>query len=201
MQGLIVSQEMQTEHVKTKHGCMLMIAAVVATVSVIWWLQLENAPLEKAPPSMIEGVLGDFLILPETNDFGFTVTISNKSPTPKSVHAFVYGKNDTSSPPRRAAWPFGGLLFREAGSGRGALSEYGVRKNWATRHPDSKGARIDVPSGGNVSLPGVLPMNETCHHEAWRGQPIDPSVQFREVHVWLVSEEGELIFSRKWTIK
>jgi len=128
----------------------------------------------------------------------FDLTLRNLSPKEITVYVVVYAKNDRFIPPRRGAWPMGGVLFYEAGTGRGSLSYHDIMRNWNSRPEDSKGCKITISENKNEKLEGALPINEICQHEAWRGKPIDPRADYEEWNIWVFSERGELVFKKTY---
>lgn len=166
-----------------------------------------NAARKPKPPEPIPKVVAElskFTIdragLGEGGDFVFTVHLTNQDSKENTVYAVVYGKNDMFSPPRREAWPAGGILFRLAGTSRGALSPSDITRNW---NSDSDSDLVEqfkeiagdvrLKPGESDSFEGALPINETSLHEAWKGQRLDPRSMFNEVYLWVFSDDGRLI--------
>ena|GEM_PF-4808012 len=161
----------------------------------------EPAQDSRSQRLMISASLSNFKVDREWAQFVFTLELRNEQPQENTVHVVVYGKNDMFSPPRRSAWPFPGLLFRQAGTRRGALSSSDISRNWNTRPEDTKGMKSVLKPSGSESLEGALPINETCLHETWRGKPLDPRSMYNEVYLWVFSKDGSLIFEKEYDVK
>ena len=46
-------------------------------------------------------------------------------------------------------------------------------------------------------MDGILPINKTSLHAAWRGQAINPNALYEEWSLWIFSADGELLFDEK----
>ncbi|MBN2456138.1 MAG: hypothetical protein JXB29_06340 [Sedimentisphaerales bacterium] len=146
------------------------------------------------------------LVIEIDSDFGiktqfFDLTIRNLSSKDITLYVVVYAKNDRFSPPRRGAWPMGGVLFYEAGTGRGNLSYHDIMRNWNSKPDNSKGCKVTIPVDKNEKLEGALPINKISQHEAWRGKPIDPRANYEKWNIWVFSERGELLFKKTYEVK
>lgn len=164
--------------------------------------QLKSKPA--TPPETspkIKANLSKFTVDRSNAQFVFTLQVSNPESQENNVYVVVYGKNDMFSPPRRSAWPFAGLLFRQAGTRRGALSSSDISRNWDSRPENTKGMKIVLRPNASKSLEGALLINETCYHEAWRGKPLDPRSMYNKVYLWVFSQNGQLIFEKKYVVK
>lgn len=159
------------------------------------------APAPSKPAPKITAALSKFTVDRANAQFGFTLVVTNQEPKQKTVRVVVYAKNDMFSPPRRSAWPFAGLLFRQAGTGRGSLSPSAVSRDWSSRPDNTMGMRVVLESNGSEVLKGVLPINKTSQLAAWRGQSLDPRSMYNEAYVWVFSEDGQLIFSKNYDVK
>ncbi|KKL71042.1 hypothetical protein LCGC14_2098880 [marine sediment metagenome] len=158
-------------------------------------------PVPSAAVSKITAGLSKFTVDRANAQFVFTLEVSNQESREKTVHVVVYGKNDMFSPPRRSAWPFAGLLFRQAGTRRGALSSSDISRNWGSRPSNTRGAKMVLGPNASESLEGALPINDTCQQDAWRGKRLDPRSMYNEVFLWVFSHNGQLIFEREYDVK
>jgi len=158
-----------------------------------------STPTETAPA--IKADLSKFIVDHSNAQFVFTLQVSNHESQENTVYVVVYGKNDMFSPPRRSAWPFAGLLFRQAGTRRGSLSSSDISRNWDSRPDNTKGMKIVLKPNASESIEGALPINETCQLEAWRGKPLDPRSMYNEVSLWVFSQNGQLVFQKKYDVK
>lgn len=166
---------------------------------------VREKPESKAP--QVEAALSNFKADRSTNEFIFQVQVKNLEPRENTVYVVVYGKKDNISPPRRAAWPAGGVLFRLARTDRGLLSPSDISRSWGKEVGKdtselSKGAKVVLAPNGSDSLEGVLPANKVSTLNAWKGQQLDMrSPLFDDVRVWVFSEDGKLVFEKKHNIK
>jgi len=159
----------------------------------------------KQKPAEITAELSN-LVIEIDSDFGiktqlFDVTLRNLSSKEITVYVVIYAKNDRFSPPRRSAWPFAGILFHQAGTGRGNLSYHDIMRNWNSRPDNSKGYKVTIAANKNETLEGALPINKTCQQEAWRGKPIDSRANYEEWNIWVFSERGKLLFKKTYEVK
>jgi len=157
----------------------------------------QKKPLDKKPLD-IEAELSSFNIDHEFASFVFTLVITNSGDQETTVYAVVYGKNDSYIPPRRNAWPYGGVLFNQAGTDRGRLSASDISRDWSSKPEEAKGAKIKVQPGVSDTLEGALPINETSPHRAWRGHRLNPFTMYNEVSLWIFSEGGKLLLERNY---
>jgi hypothetical protein len=178
--------------------------AFLIALSIVALMSCSNQkkPLDEAKTGpQIEAELTSFSIDQEFAQFVFTLGIANSGDQEATVYAVVYGKNESYVPPRRNAWPFPGVLFNLAGTNRGQLSSYDIRKDWDSRPEDSKGMKISVKPSISDTLVGALPINETSPHGAWQGQRLDPNSMYNEVSLWIFSEAGELLLEKDYSLK
>ncbi len=150
--------------------------------------------------SNITASLSDFKIDRPNAEYLFTLKVNNPESVDKTVYAVVYGVNDLASPPRRSAWPMPGFIFSESGTERGALSSSSISRNWKTRTDYGKGVKVPLKAGGSDVIEGVLPIESTSPHGAWRGQRINPNAMYNEIYLWVFSDSGQLIFEKKYEI-
>jgi len=146
------------------------------------------------------------LVVEIDSDFGtktqlFDLTLMNLSSKDITVYVVIYAKNDRFSPPRRSAWPFAGILFHQAGTGRGNLSYHDIMRNWNSRPDNSKGYKLRIPANKTEKIEGALPINKTCQHEAWRGKPIDSRANYEEWNIWVFSERGKLVLKKTYEVE
>jgi hypothetical protein len=201
---------------KKKTGCLGYIVggiSILIILGVIGSLKSDcsNKPIPKATPPKpakpaettpkIKADLTKFFVDRSNAQFVFVLKISNQESQENTVYAVVYGKNDSYSPPRRGAWLFGGLLFHQAGTRRGSLSSSDISRNWDSRPENTKGMKIVLKPNGSKSLEGALPITEISLHEAWRGKPLDPRSMYDEVYLWVFSQNGKLIFEKKYEVE
>lgn len=185
---------------KSSCGGYLGLLVLLGIVVIAFMVMSRDEPSTTAPVPKISASLSDFTVDRANDQFVFTLRVKNQEPKSNSVYVVVYGKNDMFSPPRRSAWPFAGLLFRQAGTRRGALSPSDISRDWSSRSDNTKGMKVSLDPGGAESLEGALPINETCQQEAWRGKPLDPRSIYNEVHLWVFSTDGELVSKREYSI-
>ena len=140
------------------------------------------------------------LPLPSVKHQFFDIEVSNLVQSPKTVYIVVYATNDRFSPPRRGAWPVGGLLFYQAGTQRANLSHYDISRNWESRPEETKGFKVVLPAGGRHKIECALPINNVCQHEAWRGQRIDPRANYEDWTVWVFSGDGKLLINKNYKV-
>jgi len=176
-----------------------MWAAAVSALGLILSVGCEK----DSPPqrSTVSASLSGLKVDPELAQFVFTLKLKNEQPKEKTVYVVIYGTNDMFSPPRRGAWPFGGLLFRQAETRRGRLSPSDLSRDWSSRPENTKGMKLVLKARGSESLEGALPINSTCQHDAWRGKPLDPRSTYNEVYLWVFSKDGDLIFNKKYDVR
>jgi len=196
---------------KKKSGCgfvLLLVIGIIIVGAIISNKQSPSSgrpqpttPAPAKPVPKITASLSKFTVDRENAQFVFTLQLTNAEPKEHTVHVVVYGKNDMFSPPRRSAWPFAGLLFRQAGTRRGALSSSDISRNWQSRPDNTKGMKFVLKPNGADSFEGALPINQTCQHEAWRGKPLDPRSMYNEISLWIYSQAGQLIFEKKYDVK
>ncbi len=193
---------------KSDYGYEYLLVFGIIIVGAIMLNKESPSPNQTQPTTPIPSItipritasLSIFTVDRENAQFVFTLQLSNQEVNEITVHVVVYGKNDMFSPPRRSAWPFAGILFRQAGTHRGALSSSSISRNWSSRPENTKGMKLVLKPNGTESLEGALPINETCQHDAWRGKPLDPRSMYNEVFFWVFSQNGQLIYEKKYDV-
>ena len=184
-----------TLHRRNTHPCAL--CSTIISLYVVFSPQYATA---QTSPS-ITASLSDFKVDRPNAEFLFTLKVTNPDATEKTVFAIVYGVNDLVSPPRRSAWPMPGCVFSEPGTERGAISASSISRSWQERTDYGKGVKVPLKAGGSDTIEGVLPIESTSPHGAWKGQRINPNAMYNEITLWVFSDSGQLIFEKEYTIQ
>lgn len=197
-------------------GALLVIVVLLCWCLVPVWNKAaakarQGAAAPPAAASTITADLDSFQIVTERYDRAgitgtirsvkFRLKVRNTGTDDATVYAVIYAKNDRFSPPRRTAWPFPGILFREAGTDRGSLSPYDISKNWDTRPENSKGFKGGAAAGRTRSKDCAVPLNEHSMQGAWKNMRLDPRSVYDQWYVWLFAEDGSLIFEKEMQLQ
>jgi hypothetical protein len=187
-----------------QHGWGWIIFGLLAIAFFIY--KSNDSEMHKATPysdrqePMVTATISD-LKQPNRDELWFTLNITNRYTTEKTVYAVVYGKNDSISPPQREAWPFAGLLFSMTGnSDRGTLYASDIKKliKEKTDLYFLESAKLVLAPNSLTPINGALPIPDVSPHNDWKGQHIEQRV-FDELTLWIFSLEGEQIFEVRYS--
>jgi hypothetical protein len=148
----------------------------------------------------IQSELTNFTVDKANSQFVFTLKAENIESKNEIIYVVVYGKNDNFSPPRRGAWPMGGLLFQQAGTSRGDISTSDISNNWNSRPEITKGFKMNLKSNSKKSIEGALPINKISQKKAWQGELLNPNSIYNEMHLWIFSQDGKLISKQEYNV-
>lgn len=116
------------------------------------------------------------------------VSLKNTSKTNQTFYLIAHARNDFVSPPHRAAWPLGGLLFRLARTKRGALTIGSVKSFWGKEceltpkcTEQSKGHMVKIKAGKSKRIKGAF-----------------PNKPFAEYKFWVFDNKGELVLNKEF---
>jgi len=166
-----------------------------------WKEQQESRKPPTTKSLKINSKLTNFTVDNANSQFVFTLQVENKNSQQDTVFVVVYGKNDNFIPPRRSAWPAAGLLFKQAGTARGNLSASDISDNWNSRPEITKGFKMILKSNSKKSIEGAFPINRFSQLQAWQGEVLNPNSMYDEIHLWIFSQNGELISNKGYNIK
>ncbi len=135
----------------------------------------------------------------------FDLTLTNESDKPEIIHAIVYAKNDTVTPPRRGISPPTATdWFVLANSKDGKLTVADVERAWKSdAFQSARGGRLrkswDVKLGPNSTevVEAAHDLDEKSPHPQWKGKAM-PNVGYSEYQLWLFTPEGQCFFEETW---
>ena len=135
----------------------------------------------------------------------FDITLTNNSDRPEIIHAIVYGKNDSTNPPRRGISPPTATdWFVLANSKDGKLTVAEVEKAWKSdAFQSARGGRLrkswDVKIGPNATevVEAAQDLDDKSTHPQWKGKAL-ANVGYAEYQLWLFTPDGQCFFEETW---
>ncbi len=134
----------------------------------------------------------------------FVLTLTNTGEALATVHAIVYGCNESIQPPRRAISPptaFDWFALAESIDGR--LTPQDIEKHWKDNaFIDARGAKLKsseketVPPGASRAIKAAHVLDDASKFAATKGKPLQRR-GITEYRVWLFSGEGKFFLEHK----
>jgi len=132
----------------------------------------------------------------------FTLKLTNTGEKPETVHAIVYGRNDSITPPRRAVSPPTAThWFDLAESKDGRLTARDIEKNWKTEVFTARGSKlkrtwdVTVAAGETKSIQASHLLEDASPFSAHGGKKYAKQ-GFSDYSIWLYTNDGTWFFEK-----
>jgi hypothetical protein len=175
--------------------------------------QLPTYPKSSSPvratqpesPPQVTAAIGKVKLNWKDRQQTFDLALTNNSDKPEIVHAIVYARNDTVTPPRRGISPPTATdWFVLANSKDGKLTSVEIERAWKSdAFQSARGGRlrkswdVKVQPNSTEVVEAAHDLDEKSPHPQWKGKTL-PNVGYAEYQIWLFTQDGQCYFEETW---